>query len=467
MRREELRGWQPGQNVSLAVVANALATTRRARRAYAEWLPGVDLDPTELGPDLFGRYRAGVWPDLRGPEAIWLPAPWEQAVRLRCWEALQLARAAILPVAEKILEGDINRLALFLQGDRRRQDQAWSALNSVNRDQLLDLLESARKASLPLDRVPSPSLRSLALRLIDLWLQRIHRVPVITTGCPVPTAGHARLPPLSRLPPLPLPVPSTAYDQARARVASQINHLARQIEEVLRPRRRLHESGGFASGSKLDLRRVMKFDADPRLYNQLWIRKNIPNRRDAAVLLLLDLSGSMRGEKSEALLAGTILLAETLYRLSIPFALVGFQDVLIPFCDFSDGLTASVRQGIGQLPREINGDRPGGNNTPSYNDDGPCLREAAGLLLRWPATERLLLVVSDGLPEGRHSSPDDLHSAVKELRGRGAGLKLIGIGLGPGTEHVEDFYPESVASVPVPRFAQEIGGLLRRSLLEG
>jgi hypothetical protein len=160
------------------------------------------------------------------------------------------------------------------------------------------------------------------------------------------------------------------------------------------------------------------------------------------------------------------------HRLSIPIALVGFQDVLIPFCDFGDGLTAGVRQALGQLPREINGDRLGGNNKPSYNDDGPCLREAAGRLLRWPATDRLLLVVSDGLPEGRRSSPADLHAAVRELRGGGTsgggqGLKLIGIGLGPGTEHVRDFYPESVASVPVPQFAQEIGGLLRRCLLQG
>jgi hypothetical protein len=30
---------------------------------------------------------------------------------------------------------------------------------------------------------------------------------------------------------------------------------------------------------------------------------------------------------------------------------------------------------------------------------------------------------------------------------------------------VRDFYPESAANVPEPRFAQEIGTLLRRSLL--
>src|SRR5262249_23625581 len=162
------------------------------------------------------------------------------------------------------------------------------------------------------------------------------------------------------------------YEQAYRKVAGQIAHLARQIEEALRPRRRLRESAGFPTGTRLDLRRVMKFDADPRLYNQLWVRKSIPNRRCAAVSLLVDLSGSMRGPKRVALLAGTVLLAETLQRLGVPFAVNGFQDVLIPFCDFTEGLTPRVRHALGEMPREVAGNRPGGNNAPSYNDDAPC-----------------------------------------------------------------------------------------------
>jgi Cobalamin biosynthesis protein CobT VWA domain len=465
--REELRGWQPSRHASLARVSGALEQTRHSRRAYAEWLPGLDLDASELGLDLLTRYRTEVWPALSARAAAVLPAPWEQVIRLRCWEALRLADSAILPVAGRILEGDIHRLALYLQGDRRRQDDAWDAINQVNRDRLTALLLSARQASPPLTaRPPSPALHTLALRLIDLWLLRCHRIPVISAERAGLPRGKAEPLPRAPLPPPRLPVPSTAYDQAHARVASQINQLGRHLEDALRPRRRLREAGGFASGYKLDLRKVMKFSADHRLYDRLWIRKSIPNRRNAAVLLLLDLSGSMRGEKSEALLAGTVLLAETLHRLSVPFAILGFQDVLIPFCDFGDGLTAAVRQAIGQLPREINGDRPRGNNKPSYNDDGPCLREAAERLLDWNATDRLLLVVSDGLPEGRSSNPEDLHTAVRGLRNVSEGLKLIGIGLGKDTEHVRDFYPESVANVPVPQLAKEIGGMLRRSLLE-
>jgi hypothetical protein len=46
-------------------------------------------------------------------------------------------------------------------------------------------------------------------------------------------------------------------------------------------------------------------------------------------------------------------------------------------------------------------------------------------------------------------------------------LKLVGIGLGSGTEHVTDFYPESVADVATDQLAAQIGRLLRRNLIGG
>jgi hypothetical protein len=462
--REDGRGWRPPIAPALrANVTDALDRTRAARRAYAETLPGADLDTSDLGPDLAERYRLEVWPALRTVSALALPAPWEQAVRVRCWEALRLANRAILPIAAELLEGDVRRLIAFLAADQRRQHDAWEIVRAIDRGRLRGLLEAAR-ASKPSMAHPSAALRELALRMIDLWLQRGCRGPVIVGGRRAASCEEPSWKKRAALPPLRLPPSSTTYDQAYAKVASQIAHLARQIDEALRPRRRLRESAGFPTGTRLDLRRVMKFDADPRRYNQLWARKTIPNRRSAAVSLLVDLSGSMRGPKSVALLAGTVLLAETLHRLGVPFAINGFQDVLVPFCDFADGLTPHVRLALGEMPREVAGSRRGGNNVPSFNDDAPCLLQAAEQLLAWSATDRLLLVVSDGLPEGRRSTTHDLHNAVGNLT-RDGRVCLIGIGLGAGTEHVSEFYPESVASVPLPRFAEEIGGVLRRALL--
>jgi cobalamin biosynthesis protein CobT len=277
-------------------------------------------------------------------------------------------------------------------------------------------------------------------------------------GAGVPDAGAEAPAPRLRFPP-----PISTYDRALARVAGQLHHLTTVLEDLLRPRRRLHETAGYRSGNRLDLRRVMAFEADPRLWDKLWRRKSIPDRHQTVVSLLVDLSGSMHGPKTDAAQAGTVLMAEALHRLQIPFALNGFQDRLIRFADFHDGLTERVRTALGEMPLEVAGRRPGGNNTPGFNDDGPCLREAAEQLLSYAADDRILIVVSDGMPAGRRSTEQDLRNVVRLLV-REPRLRLIGVGLGPDTDHVRDFYPHSRASVPLDRFAATLAELLRAVL---
>jgi len=112
---------------------------------------------------------------------------------------------------------------------------------------------------------------------------------------------------------------------------------------------------------------------------------------------------------------------------------------------------------------EVAGRRPGGNNTPGFNDDGPCLREAAEQLLSNPADDRILIVVSDGMPAGRRSTEQDLRNVVRLLV-REPGLRLIGVGIGPDTDHVRDFYPHSRASVGLDLFAGVLAELLQAVL---
>jgi nitric oxide reductase activation protein len=239
------------------------------------------------------------------------------------------------------------------------------------------------------------------------------------------------------------------------------------LDEILRPRKRLRENAGHPNGRRVDLRKLMAFEADPRRYDELWIRASIPDRREAAIGLLVDLSGSMRGPKTRAALLGTVLVAETLTRLQVPYRIDGFQDVLIPLKEFHDDLGPAVRQRIAEMVQEVEGCRHGGNNNPRYNDDAPCLLEHAEKLADYPATDRILIAVSDGLPEGRRSSSSDLHTAIAQLAESGSGLRLIALGLGPDTEHVKSFYPEAQANVSLPKFAETIGTLIENVLIDG
>jgi nitric oxide reductase activation protein len=78
-----------------------------------------------------------------------------------------------------------------------------------------------------------------------------------------------------------------------------------------------------------------------------------------------------------------------------------------------------VLQGFEDMALEVSARRQGGRNQPGHNDGGPCLTEAADLLMRHPFPERLLIAVSDGKPSGRRGAADDLRTAIAETRRRG------------------------------------------------
>jgi hypothetical protein len=460
--REELIGWEPAASIGPlpAQVAAALDATRPARQRFAATLPPANLAPDLDGDKLAECYRQLVMPRLLRTSDL-LPSPWEQASRLSAAESLMLAEAEILPAAAELLRQDIAHIANLLGRDARLEEQARQAVACRENSDPGELIALAFGTDLP-GHGPA-RLLPLAGELLNAWLARRSWVML---GCPTTireSTDRPLLPPTDQ-PSKPYSQSLLEYEKVRERLQAQIDRLVQNLEEVLRPRKRLRQRSGYATGQQVDLRRAMAWEADPRVYDRLWRRPSIPQRRDTAFSLLVDLSGSMRGPKTGAALDGTVLLAETLHRLGVPFAINGFQDKLIPFGAFGDGLTPEMREAISAMPQEITGERSGGNNHPGHNDDGPCVREACEELLHWPATEHVLLVVSDGLPEGRHSTPADLHAAVNDLATI-RGLKLVGIGLGSGTEHVKDFYPESAADVPADQLAGTIGGLLRRNLI--
>ncbi len=500
--REEWLDWLPAHTLGHVPleVAQALDETREARRAFAFLLPPANLVPEMPRDELLRTYRERVWPRLSSEAPRTLPTAREQGVRVAVLDSLILAEDRILPVARRLLGEDVERVAALLEADPRTRRAAREALRSRDGEAIRDLTAAAARQPRQEragEREPRPETRVLGLGLVEAWLdnwRQTHRdspladpqgeaaIPFPTraaadgipssSGRPLPvrTPRTRRMPSgdLSTLPPglrtIPLPVVETPYEVMLRQVAPQINHLARLIEKELRPSRRLRDRRGYPSGYKLDLRRLMTYQADLRGYDKLWVRKTVPARWSVVFSLLVDLSGSMQGEKCHAALAGAILLAETLHRLNVPFLINGFQDVLIPFCTVGEGLTARVRQALAEMPQEVDGNRPIGNNKPSYNDDGPCVQAAAEEVLQLRYDERVLIVISDGVPEGVRSTADDLRQVIADLMGYGPGLQLLGIGLGPDTNHVKDFYPQSIANVPVERLAEEIGAVIRTTL---
>lgn len=445
----------------LEALVGPLQTVWPLIEEYVEILPETSADPEEIKVRL-ARYRLHVQPALLTP--LGLPTAREQVIRLSAVEALHFAQDHIYDVAEAAYVEDIERIERYLNDHPARAAQARRFLRQGELSTLLHHMAHHPGKKELSSRWAQP----LAEEIFEAILRGLQPVRILQTDVvpspdeetPVPAPAEP-----SSTPPPPVWYTPTPYERAYMQVAEQIDELARRLEEVLLPQRRLHERSGYASGRHIDLRKLVHFEADPRRYNELWVRSSIPDRHQMAITLLVDLSGSMRRQKIQSAVLGTILLSETLARLQVPFALYGFQDQLISLRSFEQDFDDEARRAIAEMPQEVEGCRTGGNNQPAYNDDGPCLREAAEELLGYPARDRLLIVVSDGLPEGRHSSEADLHTVIRQLTQPPTQLELIGLGLGPQTQHVREYYPQSVANVPVGRLSDEISLIIERALL--
>lgn len=453
-------------------LASALLATAAARREFSSIQPPFRCAAGEPGVGLCTNFISEVVPMLAAEAPKFLPAL-EQEVHVAQARAVGLAMREIVPVFSGLLEADIGRLARGFQHDRDLRQLALAAVSGAS-----PAPAPKTVVGLILKRFADPDphfvipgdLRALALKLLEACVACTGNTPLCNrpSSCRSNTSNTRQMRAPRLQPPKrqqPQSSQSTSYENTRARLEPQICRLVTTIENVIVPRRRFQEERGHENGYRLDMREVPHFEADPRRYNRLWRRRNIPSRRELAVSLLVDLSGSMaRDGKIDAAFAGTVLLVEMLHRLRVPFAVNGFQDCLIPFFALGDGFSNALGTNLQWMPAEASGNRPGGNNTPGINDDGPCVRAAALQLAEYPATQRLLITVSDGEPAGPGDSARELLDAIRDVSATPT-LGIVGLGLGQGTNHVAKYYPRHMANVPEDQFADRIGGLLVEALM--
>jgi len=201
-------------------------------------------------------------------------------------------------------------------------------------------------------------------------------------------------------------------------------HRIRRNFELIRPEaiqilRHWPEGDAFDYDALLEyaLDRKMRITPDERLY-----RKRLKVNRDVAVFVLVDLSSSTRktvrdgGGKSilavekEAL----VLFCEALERVGDAYALAGFS---------GSGRLATeffYLKGFGELlSDEIKG-RIGGIRPEKNTRMGPAIRHAAKELKEYPARVKLMIILSDGLPNDQDYSNEyaiaDSRSAIRESR---------------------------------------------------
>ena len=257
---------------------------------------------------------------------------------------------------------------------------------------------------------------------------------------------------------------ANVYETMRQEVLPLIDRLETELREIFVARKSKGWKSGFTTGKRIDIKRRIQEKAKsvPAMESKAWQKREMPQEKDYAISLLVDLSGSMaRDKKIEETFKAVIVLSEVLNRLSINLEILGFNDRLYEYQSFGEQMSKLIREHMGGMLQEVNDTSDTGKAR--WNDDGWALEQASERLARQKADQKFLVVLSDGTPEESPMHPRgkyDLGKMIKKVLEE-TDARLIGLGIGRGTEHVGSYYPNSIANVKVKEMAEKLAGLIK------
>jgi len=260
---------------------------------------------------------------------------------------------------------------------------------------------------------------------------------------------------------------ANVYEAKRREVLPLIDKLESDLRELFVARRAQKWKSGFKTGKRIDIKRRIQEKAKgiTPVESKAWQRRDLPQEKDYAISLLVDLSGSMSGEKIEQTFNAVIVLTEVLNRLSIATEILGFNDRIYEYQKYGQIISKEIREQMGGMLQEVTDSSDTGKAR--WNDDGWALEQTSERLARQKEKEKFLIVLSDGEPVESPMHPRstyELHKMIEQVL-KETDQKLIGLGIGVGTKHVEEYYPNSLADVDIEEMTEKLAGLLREVIV--
>src|SRR3989344_9017829 len=192
---------------------------------------------------------------------------------------------------------------------------------------------------------------------------------------------------------------ANVYEKMRQEVLPLIDKLEMELREIFVARKAKGWKGGFTSGKRIDIKRRIQEKAKsvPAMESKAWQKREMPDEKDYAISLLVDLSGSMaRDKKIEETFKAVIVLSEVLNRLSINLEILGFNDRIYEYQNFKEQMSKLIREHMGGMLEEVHDSSDTGKA--EWNDDGWALEQASERLARQKADQKFLVVMADGTP---------------------------------------------------------------------
>jgi cobalamin biosynthesis protein CobT len=230
-------------------------------------------------------------------------------------------------------------------------------------------------------------------------------------------------------------------DQVEPKLVSQEN-FAQQVRKLIQIKARVQRQYGVKKG-KLDQSRLSRICFDAPGFNERVFKNKIDNKTlDAAVTVLVDMSGSMNGMKAYYALASTLLVNEVCSTLNIPLEIVGFTDgKLNSYTDWCP--TMYIYKSFSDL--KVSSDKLKeyfeiSSQWMVGNPDGENILWAHDRLLKRKEKKRLLVVMSDGSPAASKASAGIgrfTDTVIKEIE-KAKAIDIYGLGL--CSDSVKSYY---------------------------
>jgi hypothetical protein len=242
------------------------------------------------------------------------------------------------------------------------------------------------------------------------------------------------------------PTPKTKefLKEYEARVEPKLisqENFAQQVRKLIQIRSKSQMQYGVKKG-KLDQSRLSRICFNAPGFNERVFKNKIENKMlDAAVTVLVDMSGSMAGTKVQYALASTLLVNEVCSTLNIPVEILGFTDGYNPGMDIAPVMF--VYKNFSDL--KIDNERIKGCFSISSlfmfgNPDGENILWAHDRLVKRKEKKKLMIVMSDGSPAASKSSVGLESFTLKVIREIEASKNVDIYGLGLCSNSVEYFY---------------------------
>jgi cobalamin biosynthesis protein CobT len=286
---------------------------------------------------------------------------------------------------------------------------------------------------------------------------------------------------MDRVEPIVVPgdIEPTWVPQMEDAVRAAVGRMKKDVERMMASQSHVIRTPGHRRGKlhSPSLYRVQQ--GDPRVFSV----KQEHTSKDTAVSLLMDNSGSMRGQKMRLATLAGYALSSTLEAVKISHEVLGFtsgsfydvppvlreamrldmersgidydrvEPIMIPiYKDFDERMNSEIKRRFAYMMY--------GQRGLAGNIDGESLQYAAERLIKRPEKRKVMLVFSDGQPAGSDKSGPHLSWVVKDLERQG--IETIGIGI--MDRSVKKFYPKNVVLNDAAELPNEVMTAIKKIL---